>query len=196
MVQSPDWQEVETLLFEKSKETIEHFAKEHPGVQCSFFAYFANPLSGEFAICLDTPENALQQAMKEEQRVRERREKRLHSPAGLAWWRAQNTIEVPRLTDYTPIIDDFHFALYTWMNFEGWTEFFDSESYPKSSPGRDDYLAGNTRIVLWKVIERLIQEQIIFQLQMAPPFRLGYHFYQEDLIVLRILNWPIFPKEE
>lgn len=43
VVQSPDWQEVETILFEKSKETIEQFAKKHPEVQCSFFAYFAIP---------------------------------------------------------------------------------------------------------------------------------------------------------
>lgn len=65
MAQSPDWQAVETLLFEKSKEAIEQFVKEHTDLLCSFFASFANLLAGEFAICIDTQGYALQQAMKE-----------------------------------------------------------------------------------------------------------------------------------
>lgn len=187
MVQAPDWQETETILFEKSKEAIERFAKEHPDVQCSFFAYFANPLSGEFAVCFDTPENALQQAKKEELRIRARREKLLHSPPD---WRVAQATLGPHLTDYTPIVDHFQYAFYTWINFGNWTEFFDSENYPEQLPELDDYLAGNARIILWRVLERLIQEQVFSLLNITPLFRLGYHFYEETLVVLRILNWP------
>ena len=80
--------------------------------------------------------------------------------------------------------------------FADWTTFFDSESYPEQVPGEDDYLAGNTRIVLWKVLERLIQEQVFSQLNMAPLFRLGHQLYEKELVVLRILNWPILVNEK
>jgi hypothetical protein len=193
MVQAPNWQEVETTLFEEGKEAIARFATEHPDLLCSFFAYYADPLSGEFAICIDTQEHALQQAKKEEFRVCQRRERRLHSPS--AWRRAQLTIELPRLTEYSPLVDYFHFAFYSSTTFADWTPFFDSKSYPQQRPGEDDYLAGNTRIVLWKVLERLIHEQVLSQLNLAPLFRLGYHFHEKELVVLRILNWPTLPKE-
>lgn len=193
MAQSPNWQEVETILFEKGKEAIERFAKEHPDLLCSFFAYSADPLSGEFAISIDTQEHAWQQAQKEELRVCQRRERRLQSP--LARKYAQITIELPRITEYSSYVDYFHFAFYSYFTFAGWTAFFDSESYPEQVPGEDDYLAGNTRIVLWKVLERLMQEQAFSQLNMAPLFRLGYQLHEKELVVLRILNWPILTKE-
>lgn len=193
-VQAPNWQEVETILFEKGKEAIERFANEHPDLLCSFFAYSADPLSGEFAICIDTQEHALQQAEKEELRVCQRRERRLHSPS--AWRGAQTTLEFPHLTEYSLVVDYFHFAFYSYTTFADWTTFFDSESYPEQLPGEDDYLAGNTRIVLWKVLERLIQEQVLSQLNMAPLFRLGYQLYEKGLVVLRILNWPILVNEK
>ncbi len=194
MVQAPNWQEVETTLFEEGKEAIERFATEHPDLLCSFFAYYADPLSGEFAICIDTQEHALQQARKEELSVCQGRERWLHSPS--AWRYAQTTIELPRLTEYSPLVDYFHFAFYSTTTFADWTTFFDSKSYPKQLPGEDDYLAGNTRIVLWKVLERLIQEQAFSRLNMAPLFRLGYYFHEKELVVLRILNWPILANEK
>ncbi len=194
MVQAPDWQEVETTLFEKSKEAIERFAKEHPDVQCSFFAYSADPISGEFAISIDTPENALQQARKEELRVYQWRKGWLATPDASKY--THEYLKKPNSTDYTSIVDYFQFAFYEYFMFDGWTTFFDSDSYPESQPLEDDYLAGNVRIIIWKVFERLIQEQVFSQLNTTSFFRLGYYFHEEDLIVLRILNWPTFPKEE
>jgi len=99
-------------------------------------------------------------------------------------------------TEYSLVVDYFHFAFYSYTTFADWTTFFDSESYPEQLPGEDDYLAGNTRIVLWKVLERLIQEQVLSQLNMAPLFRLGYQLYEKGLVVLRILNWPILVNEK
>ena len=110
-------------------------------------------------------------------------------------WRVAQVLLGPHLTDYTPIVDHFRFALYTWIKFEGWTAFFDSEQYPEQTPELEDYLAGNSRIVLWKVIERLIQADAFSLLNTVPLFRLGYHFYEEDLVVLRILNWPVLSQE-
>ncbi len=129
-MQAPNWQEVETILFEKGKEAIERFATEHPDLLCSFFAYSADPLSGEFAISIDTQEHALRQAEKEELRVCQRRERRLHSPS--AWRRAQLTIELPRLTEYSPLVDYFHFAFYSTTTFADWTTFLIVRATPNS----------------------------------------------------------------
>ena len=63
---NPNWREVEVTLFEQGKAAIEQFAVEHPTLICSFFAIIADPLSGEFAFCFDTPQNAYHQAMKQE----------------------------------------------------------------------------------------------------------------------------------
>lgn len=193
MVQAPDWQEVETTLFEKSKGTIERFAKEHPDLQCSFFAYSANPLSGEFAICIDTSEHALQQAREEELRVYQWREGWLHTPS--AWKYAHEFLKKPNITDYCPVIDYFQFAFYEYSKFDGWTTFFDDDNYPEQQSLEDDYLTGNTRIIIWNVFKRLMQEKVFSQLNPTPLFRLGYYFYEEDLVVLRILNWPTSPKD-
>ena len=188
MVQVPNWQEVEIILFERSKETIERFAREHADVQCSFFAFSANPLSGEFAICIDTPGNALHQAKKEEQRIYHWREGWLHTPNAAK--HAYEFLKKPNVPDYTPMVDYFQFAFYDYFKFDGWTTFFDSESYPKQEPSEDDYLAGNVRILIWNVFKKLIQAQIFSQLNIVPLFRLGYSLYDEDLVVLHILNWP------
>lgn len=186
MVQAPDWQEVETILFEKSKEAIERFAKEHPDLLCSFFAYSAHPLSGEFAISLDTPEHALQQSRKEALRVSQWREGWLHTSNPSKY--AHEFLKKPNITDYSPIVDYFQFAFYEQFIFDGWTTFFDSENYPEQQSSEEDYLTGNTRIVIWKATKRLIQEQVFFQLNLAPLFRIGYFFHDEDLIVLHILH--------
>lgn len=193
MAQAPDWQEVETILFEKSKKTIERFTREHSDLTCSFFAYSANPLSGEFAISIDTPQHALQQAQKEELRVSQWRDGWQHTPNASKY--AHEFLKKPNITDYSPIVDYFQFAFYEYFLFDGWTTFFDSDSYPEQQSSEDDYLTGNTRIAIWKVIEQLIQEQMFSQLKLAPLFRLGYFFHNEELIVLRILNWPPLPNE-
>lgn len=194
MIQPPDWQEVEELLFEKGKEALLRFATEHSALKCSFFAYYTNPIAGEFKISFDTIQHALQQAREEELRTRQKRQKwwdSQYTPT-TAWHYARSYLDLPRLTDYSPEVGYFHFASHTTLTFENWTIFFDSDSYPERLPGIDDYLVGNTRVVLWKVIERLITEGTVFQMNLSPLFRLGYQFYDEELVVLRILNWPGF----
>jgi len=71
--------------------------------------------------------------------------------------------------------------------------FFDSEQYPHCKPGQDDYLAGNTRVIIWKVLERFIADNVFLHIKTTPLFRLGYQLFEEDLVVLRILNWPNRP---
>ena|SRR5579862_3150353 len=62
-------------LVEESKAGILRFAAEHPQEICSFFAYDANAVYGEFHLCFDTLENGLLAAQNNEREAMERRNK-------------------------------------------------------------------------------------------------------------------------
>lgn len=185
MTQAPDWREVETTLFEQGKATIERFAAEHPGLLCSFFAIVADPLSGEFAFCFDTPHNASYQAMKQELFLLGDRQS--HSKRSEPW-RDAGSLSAS-LLEYSSRTEHFHFFSYALVRFD-WLAFTDSEAYPEHQEGQEDYLEGNTRLVLWRALERLIANKTFLRISMTSPFRIGYQFSEEVLIVLRFLNWP------
>jgi hypothetical protein len=176
------------ILFEKSKEAIGRFAKEHPDVQCSFFAYYVYLSTGTIDVCIDTPENALHEAMREELFTLGRRQKLLKFPT--SWQLASFYTEIPAIIDYAPNANLFQYASQAKVTFEGWTALRQSEAYPKTEKPQDDYLEGNIRIVIWKVCEQLRQDKVFLHLDLASPFRVGYQFHERPLIVLRVLNWP------
>lgn len=185
MVQAPNWREVEATLFEQGKAAVEQFAAEHPDLICSFFAIVVDPLAGEFAFCFDTLQNAYQQAMKQELYIlgdRQSSSKRSES------WRYAGSLSAS-LLEYPSTTEHFHFFSYALVRFD-WLEFADSEAYPERQEGQEDYLEGNTRLAIWRSLERLITNKTFLQLSIASPFRIGYQFSEESLIVLRFLNWP------
>lgn len=65
-----------------------------------------------------------------------------------------------------------------------------NESDFQSQVWEEGYLEGSTRLVFWKVLERLIDSGLFSHLHLSSPFRVGYQFHDQELIVLRILNWP------
>lgn len=65
-----------------------------------------------------------------------------------------------------------------------------SGNYPGGNEGSDAYIEGNTRIILWRVLERLIAAHAFDALKLASPFRVGYQLSGDCLVVMRILNWP------
>jgi hypothetical protein len=187
MTQAPHWREVETRLVEQGKMAIERFATEHPDLTCSFFAIAADPLSGAFFFCFDTPHNAIHQATKQElfalgQRQSQAQWKRSES------WRYAGALSAS-LIEYSPSANLFHYSSYAQFSFD-WLAFTDSEAYPERQEGQEDYLEGHTRIAIWRAIERLIADKAFLRLHMTAPFRIGYQFTEEALIVLRVLNWP------
>jgi hypothetical protein len=185
MTQAPNWREVEMTLFERGKGAIERFAAEHPDLVCSFFAIAADPLSGEFAFCFDTPQNAFHQAMRQELYVLgDRQLSSKHSES----WRYAGSLSVS-LLEHPSSTERFHFFSYALVSFD-WLEFTDSEAYPERQEGQEDYLEGKTRFVIWRVLEHLITDKTFLHLSMTSPFRIGYQFSEESLIVLRFLNWP------
>ncbi|HLG61780.1 MAG TPA: hypothetical protein VKY19_07595 [Ktedonosporobacter sp.] len=188
MVSRPDWNDIEETLFLRGKDAILQFATEHPTEVCSFFAYAWMPIEGNFSLCFDTFDHALQMAKENEQSAIATRKMMFEQKQ--AWKYALYYSTQPRIVDYAPGIDLFAYASYVDVSFHGWEEFFNSAQYPKSLDHEDDYLEGNVRLVIWKVLERLIEGDFFSHLRLSLPFRVGYQFYDQELIVLRILNWP------
>lgn len=94
------------------------------------------------------------------------------------------------ISDHNPHIGHFAYYQYDKVTFQKIEDFIEKGDYPKRGEFEDDYLEGHTRILLWKVIERLIASDAFSNLHLASPFRLGYGIHDEADLALRILNWP------
>lgn len=185
----PNWQDIENRLYELSKAGIVRFAAEHPETTCSFFAFSANPVYGEFHLCFDTPENALECAQQHEHKATERRNRMLQGPE--VWRHATSRLTLPRLTDYSPDVGLFAYYGFVELFFKELDDLGFDEDYPESREYEDGYSNGNGQLVMWRVLERLIDEGVFSTLRLASPFRVGYQIHDGvELVVLRILNWP------
>lgn len=185
-----DWQSLQDRLYEQSRITILQFAAEHPDVLCSFFAYDTDPKEGYFFLGFDTYEHSLKMAQENEQRAIEHRNQMLLH--GWSWRTASLAFKTPGLTYYNPDVSSFAYPTYARIDFAELVELSESESYPQPNHDfEDDYIEGNTRIVLWKVIERLIASHVFDHLHLASPFYIGYALHEDyQTPPLRILNWP------
>lgn len=184
-----DWQVIEDRLFEESRTTIVRFASEHPDTICSFFAYDVDLDAGYFLPSFDTPENAIHQAQRQEAWAIQTRNQMLNQ----AWsWRyASNPIKVPHVVSSSPDVGYFAYHMYAELHFPELIQLRENADYPpKNNPIENDYVEGNVYILLWKVVERLIASHAFDRLSLASPFLIGYEFHEDELFVLRILNWP------
>ncbi len=188
MVHFFDWQALDDQLVERSRQAIFQFATEYPNVTCSFFAYEANPIYGDFHMSFETYEHSLLEAQKNEQRAIARRTQMLSHER--SWRSAKYFSTDPLVTDYSPSVGRFAHLMYAGFKVRELNDLSVSGQYPQGQKHQDDYIEGNVRIVLWKVIERLIANETFNQLTLASPFRVGYQYHDEALVVLRILNWP------
>lgn len=183
-----DWQSVEDRLFDQSLETTQRFAVEHPDVVCACFAYDTDPIYGYCLPSFDTCENSLQRARTHEHSVLEMRKKLLTQQQ--AWRSAKSASILPSLADFNEEIGFFTYHIYANITFPELDEMWRQDTYPKGEEYEDNYIEGNVRIILWKVVERLIASQVFEQMKLASPFRIGYAFHDEPFVTLRILNWP------
>ncbi len=188
-MQSLDWQAIEQAVYDKAKGVIEGFAEEHPDKPCSFFACFADPFSGTFTFCFDTPENAAYEAMKQELMILRKRQAAYERLGRAdAWRHARSSVNLP-LRSYPHTCSFFQYASYAKLEFN-WLESAARHVYPQREEGQDNYLEGQTRWMICHVMDRLVADRIFEHLTMTSPFRLGYEFHEEGLTVLRLLNWP------
>ncbi len=194
MENAPDWKVVEERLVETGCSAIRRFAGEHSEEVCSFFAYVVDPYSSAFEVCLDTYAHSILEAMKYERRTFGRRHEGAKHPQAWKW--AHHRLDNPRLVDYTSSAGSFAFVGYAQGAIEHWQEYLAMDEQSPHSEGEDSYLEGNWRIVIWKAIERLLKMQVLEGLHLSSPFRLGYEFHDEDLYVLRLINWPAVGTEQ
>jgi hypothetical protein len=205
----PDWDAIQAQLHAVAQRAIARFAATHPENFCSFFAVAAQPYFGHFQICFDTPENAVRQAQKEERVAVTRRTRLLTLPG--SWYDADGILEQTPVVDYSP-----HAALFASFDEEAalFPELEDWEALsaalvatppptgrppgttPEEAEGddardarRNRYLYGQTYLMLWRLLERLIAEEAFAPLRLATPFRVGFQVHEEGLLVVRILRW-------
>lgn len=187
MVHALNWEEVEQTLFNGGQAALLRFATEHSDEICSFFAFAWMIVDGDFSVCLDTLSNARSRAREHEREAIESRKKILRGEN--AWRSARSLLTEPKIVTYAPAADLFAYAPYANIFLEDWEAFSNFESTPKSQAWEEGYLEGNTRLVLWRVLERLIDSDTFSHLRLSSPFHVGYQFHDQELVVLRILNW-------
>ena len=180
-----NWRAIEEQLVQSSQEALSAFATEHPAETCSFIAIAVD--LPYFLLSLDTPGNALRAAQQTEQEAIVQRAKMLTRPT--AWQEASYFLTQPPVHEYSDDSSLFAYESYAHLKIDALADLGFAEDYPTTETG-DDYAEGNTRIVLWQVIERLIAGDALRSLRLASPCRLGYHLHDDALTVLRILNWP------
>jgi hypothetical protein len=180
-----DWQQIEDRLLSFTYEAVARFATAHPDETYSFFSYDVD--LPYFLLSFDTPANAIEVAQRTEQEAIARRAKMLTLPD--AWHGARHFSNRPPVLDYSYSGGYFAYHAFVDIKIDELEDIGFAENYPRDDHG-DDYAEGNTRIILWRVIERLIASDVFRQLSLASPFRLGYQMHDDALTVLRILNWP------
>lgn len=184
-----DWHDVEARLFSWCLDGIMRYTADHPDAASSFLAISYNTDAGFFQLSLDTPDNALWEAQLNERDAIEQRRKMLAHEEG--WRIARNNTVNPRVVDYTPHAGAFAHHVGSGLEVDVLRQLQGREPYPESREFEDDYAQGNVRVVIWRVVERLVEAGAFAQLSVAAPFRVGYQIDDDELVVLRILTWPV-----
>ncbi|HEX8035401.1 MAG TPA: hypothetical protein VF510_16210 [Ktedonobacterales bacterium] len=184
-----DWHDVEERLFQWCLDGIARFAESHPEVVCSFLAISYNTDAGVFQLSLDTPDNALREAQVNERDAIEQRRKVLASE--WSWRSARYFLLNPRVVDYTLHAGAFAYHVEPALAVETLWQLQSREDYPQSREHEDEYAQGNVRVVIWRLVERLVEADAFAQLSLAAAFRVGCQTDDDELVVLRILTWPI-----
>jgi hypothetical protein len=185
----PNWKKVEETLYEESYSIITDFSKKHPEKLCSFFAYGIGEQNGNFWLNFDTYENSITEAKKREVTKVEMRNQYLKGKD--AWKQASSFLERAWLTPYNSSVSNFAFNPYNLVHFDGWDIYQDEEEQlPQADDYDDPYLVGNIRLVVSRVIDKLIQNDVFARIKMTQPFCIGYQFQEGLLVILRIINWP------
>jgi hypothetical protein len=180
----PDWALAEELLFERSQTAIQDFGREHPGESISLFAYVVDSLFTGVSLNFDTAANSLSEAKRRQRREVEERNRLLSSAGG--WEQARYRVAHPsrQIFDFNHK-GSWHYERVEFVPLHEWEAFFE---------GIDDQgaveLEGRVIAALWRVVDRLVDAKSFDGLRRVAPFRIGFELHGEELVVLRILDWP------
>jgi hypothetical protein len=183
-----DWNASEEKLYAASVSAIRRFGQEHAQMPVCFFKFDSEPRYGYVLIGFDTLENNIRWAKKLEQTAVDRRRQRLTRPD--SWKSAKYYLKSPRLQAFNTNSASFAFHEFARVSFPDWRELAEGGGYPIGLAHEDDYLESNVRLVLWRVAERLVADEVFKPLTLASPFIVGYEFHDGEEVILRLLKWP------
>jgi hypothetical protein len=181
-VDQPDWISAEALLFDQSMGVIRQFAMSHPSELFSTFAFAVDSEYAGVALNFDTLENSLSEAQRHERHEIEHRNRLFGSDR--SWENARYFV-----SHHTNRIDDcnlrgpFKYELVAFVELAAWEKYFNgSEDCPE--------MDGRIIASLWRVVDRLVSSKAFDGLRLANCFRIAFSFHDNEMIVLRVLNWP------
>jgi len=178
----PDWSAAEKTLFERSLVIIRQFAAEHPDELFDSYAFTVDSVYAGVALNFDTLENSLAEAQRNERYQIKHRNQLFATEGG--WQNARYSV-----SHYTNRVDDynlrgpFKYDLVAFVKLPIWEDYFNSsEECPE--------LEGRIIESLWRVVDRLVSSEAFKGMRLASCFRIAFSFHDDEMIVLRILNWP------
>lgn len=178
----PDWTSAEDMLFEQSAAIIRQFATDHSDEQFSTFAFTVDCLYTGVALNFDTLKNSLAEAQRHERYQIKYRNQLFAEENG--WRDARYFVAHPtRRVDDCNLRGSFKYELVAFVAVPVWEDYFNtSEDCTK--------LEGRVIVALWRVVDRLVNVGAFDGLKMSSCFRIAFSFHDDEMIVLRILNWP------
>lgn len=184
-----DWTAAEGTLLERSTTVIREFAATHPDEVFSCFAFTVDSEYSGVALNFDTLGNTLKEAQREERYQIRHRNELFSGERG--WENARYYV-----AHHTNRVDDwnrrgsFKYDLVAFVELAVWEDYFNgSEDTPD--------LEGRIIVSLWRVVDRLVSTGAFEGLRLSSCFRIAFSFHDDEMIVLRILNWPcLHPNSE
>jgi hypothetical protein len=161
---------------------ISKFAAEHPNELFSSFAYTVDSLYTGVALNFDTLENSLKEAQREEQYQVKHRNRLFATERGWEDARYQVAHHINRIDDCN-LRGPFQYDLVAFVELPVWADYF--ENCEDCSE-----LEGRVIVSLWQVVDRLVDSGVFEKLRLSSYFRVAFCFHDDEMIVLRILNWP------
>jgi hypothetical protein len=181
-VVQPDWTSAEELLFARSIAAIKQFGAEHSVELFSAFAFTVDSDYAGVALSFDTLGNTLVEAQRAERYQIKNRNRQFASDRG--WENARYFV-----SHHTNRVDDcnlrgsFKYDLVAFVGLPVWEGYFNSsEEYPE--------LEGRIIVSLWRVVEKLVTSGAFDGMRLSPCFRIAFSFHDDEMVVLRVLNWP------
>jgi hypothetical protein len=181
-VAEADWASAEDVLFERSAAVIRQFAAEHPDEVFATFAFTVDSDYAGAALNFDTWENSLAEAQRDERYQVQHRNRLFALDRG--WENARYYVAhfTNRVGDWN-LRGPFKYDLVSFVELRAWEDYFNSsEECPE--------LDGRVIVSLWRVVDRLVGAGVFDGLRKSSFFRVAFSFHDDEMIVLRVLNWP------
>ena len=172
-----DWESDEERLLAYSIKSIKEFFDAHPDELFSYFAFDCSIYDGIIRLCLDTPANSMATARKNRDYQLGRREKY----AKYEDCHESSKTWIKEIVPYSDNTGEFAYQNFDSVKFAEWSRFFDSPEYPdQENDDLDDYITGNSRILICRVIHRLATSDVFPKDKITHPFLLGYCFSEDE----------------